>query len=258
MSDRKRQVVDFLKAFETGAPEPLGIIDADNYTQHNLSAADGLAGFRELTSQMPAGSVKVNTIRVLQDGDYVVAHSEFEIFGPITGFDIFRFSKGKIVEHWDNLQKSGGPNPSGNTMTDGSTAVTNLNQTAENKALVRRFVDDVLVNERMEKLPGYYHGDHYIQHNPQIANGLSGLAAGLDAMRRAGITMKYDRIHAVFGEGNFVLVVSEGEFARKPASFYDLFRVENGKISEHWDTIEAIPPRSEWRNQNGKFGFPGS
>ncbi|MDX8500630.1 hypothetical protein RFM99_19675 [Mesorhizobium sp. VK4C] len=40
-----------------------------------------------------------------------------------------------------------------------------------------------------------------------------------------------------------------------PTSFYDLFRVENGTIAEHWDTIETIPPQSVWKNQNGKFGF---
>lgn len=74
-------------------------------------------------------------------------------------------------------------------------------------------------------------------------------------MAKHGVTMKYDRIHAVLGEGNFVLVVSEGEFAGKPVSFYDLFRVENGKIAEHWDVIEEIIPRAEWKNENGKFGF---
>jgi predicted SnoaL-like aldol condensation-catalyzing enzyme len=57
----------------------------------------------------------------------------------------------------------------------------------------------------------------------------------------------------VLGEGNFVLTVSEGNFAGKPSSFYDLFRVEAGKIAEHWDTIETIPPKSEWQNVNGKF-----
>jgi predicted SnoaL-like aldol condensation-catalyzing enzyme len=49
--------------------------------------------------------------------------------------------------------------------------------------------------------------------------------------------------------------VSEGSFAGAATSFYDLFRVENGKIAEHWDTIEAIPDRSAWKNDNGKFGF---
>ena len=67
--------------------------------------------------------------------------------------------------------------------------------------------------------------------------------------------MKYDRIHTVLGEGNFVLAVSEGAFGGKPTSFYVLFRVENGKIAEHWDTIETVPPRREWKNQNGKFGL---
>lgn len=47
--------------------------------------------------------------------------------------------------------------------------------------------------------------------------------------------------------------MSEGLFAGKQVSFYDLFRVEAGKIAEHWDTIEAIPPRDQWKNNNGKF-----
>ena len=65
--------------------------------------------------------------------------------------------------------------------------------------------------------------------------------------------MKYDRIHKVLGEGNFVLVASEGSFAGQHSSFFDLFRVENGKIAEHWDTIEAIPAKDQWKNSNGKF-----
>ena len=59
----------------------------------------------------------------------------------------------------------------------------------------------------------------------------------------------------VLGEGNFVLVVSEGHLGGKHSSFYDLFRVENGKIAEHWDTIEEISAKTDWQNNNGKFGF---
>jgi predicted SnoaL-like aldol condensation-catalyzing enzyme len=65
--------------------------------------------------------------------------------------------------------------------------------------------------------------------------------------------MSYDRIHMVLGEGNFVLVVSEGHLAGAHTAFYDLFRVADGKIAEHWDVIQAIPPREEWKNDNGKF-----
>ena len=65
--------------------------------------------------------------------------------------------------------------------------------------------------------------------------------------------MKYDTIHKVIGEGNFVLVVSEGSFASRPTSFYDLFRVANYKIAEHWDVMETILPKEEWKNNNSKF-----
>jgi predicted SnoaL-like aldol condensation-catalyzing enzyme len=39
------------------------------------------------------------------------------------------------------------------------------------------------------------------------------------------------------------------------SAFYDLFRVDGGKIAEHWDVIEPIPDPRDWKNGNGKFGF---
>jgi predicted SnoaL-like aldol condensation-catalyzing enzyme len=251
---RKQQVVALLSAIETGAAEPVAAINPESYTQHNLGAADGLAGFGALLQALPKGSARVHTVRVFQDGDFVFTHTDYDFFGPKIGFDVFRFEHGKIVEHWDNLQeKPGAPNPSGHTMIDGPTEPTDLERTAANKTLVHDFVEDILVDGKLDKLGSYIDGAAYTQHNPQIGDGLSGLGAALEAMAKAGITMKYDRIHRVLGEGNFVLVVSEGAFAGKPTAFYDLFRVANGRIVEHWDTIETIPPRSEWKNDNGKF-----
>jgi len=251
----KQKVTDLLKSIETGAAEPVGFINPNKYIQHNLGVADGLAGFGALLQQLPPKSAKVNTVRVFEDGNFVFAHTEYNFFGPKIGFDIFRFEDGKIVEHWDNLQETASPNPSGHTMTDGATKAVDLDKTAANKALVKNFVDDILVNGRMEKLAGYFNGDNYIQHNPLIPDQLSGLGKALGEWAKQGVTMKYDQIHTVLGEGNFVLVVSEGHLAGKHNSFYDLFRVENGKIAEHWDVIEQIPAKDQWKNNNGKFGF---
>jgi predicted SnoaL-like aldol condensation-catalyzing enzyme len=255
-TDLKPQVSALLKSIETGEPGPVTSINANRYTQHNLAVGDGLAGFGAVLQALPKGSAKVNTVRVFQDGDFVFAHTEYSFFGPKIGFDLFRFENGKIVEHWDNLQVTpSGPNPSGHSMIDGPTAATDLDRTVDNKALVSAFVSDILVEGRMDKLAGYFDGDNYVQHNPQVADKVSGLGSALQAMAKAGVTMKYDRVHKVLGEGNFVLVVSEGSFAGKPVAFYDLFRVQAGKIAEHWDVIEAIPPRGDWKNGNGKFGF---
>jgi predicted SnoaL-like aldol condensation-catalyzing enzyme len=249
----KQIVSALLKSIETGDAAPIASINPSNYRQHNLSAADGLAGFGALMQLLPPGSARVQTARIFQDGEYVFAHTDYNFFGPKIGLDIFRFEQGLIVEHWDNLQETAGPNPSGHSMIDGPATATDLNKTAENKALVQQFVEDILVHGKLEKLSSYIDGDNYTQHNPQIADGLSGLGAALQAMAANGITMEYHEIHRVLGEGNFVLVVSEGRFAGQHTAFYDLFRVEQGKIVEHWDTIETIPARADWKNDNGKF-----
>jgi predicted SnoaL-like aldol condensation-catalyzing enzyme len=250
----KSKVTALLKSIETGDAAPVANVNPNKYIQHNLAVGEGLAGFGAVLQALPKGSAKVNTVRAFADGDFVFTHTEYNFFGPKIGFDIFRFEDGKIVEHWDNLQETPKQaNPSDHTMIDGTTAVTDLDKTAANKTLVRNFVEDILVNGKLDKLASYYDGDNYIQHNPQIADGLSGLGAALQAMAKQGITMKYDRVHKVLGEGNFVLVVSEGNFAGQHSSFYDLFRVQNGKIAEHWDTIETIPAKAQWKNGNGKY-----
>ena len=184
--DRKTQVVALLKAIETGESAPVAVINPDHYVQHNLAVADGLAGFGAALAALPEGSARVNPVRVFQDGDHVFTHTEYDFFGPKIGFDIFRFEDGKIVEHWDNLQETPAQaNPSGRTMIDGPTVAKDLDKTAANKQLVASFVDDILVNGRMDRLAGYYDGDNYHQHNPQIADGLSGLGAALQAMAGA-------------------------------------------------------------------------
>ena len=248
ISERKRQVVDLLNSIETGDPKPAAVINPKKYVQHNLAVGDGIEGFAAVIKQLPKGSAKVKTVRVFEDGEFVFAHTEYDFFGPKIGFDVFRFEDGKIVEHWDNLQETPKkPNPSGHTMTDGPTEVKDADKTAASKKLVRDFVDDVLVGGKLDRLAGYFDGDNYVQHNPQIADGLSGLGKALEAMAKAGVTMKYEKVHKVLGEGNFVLVMSEGH-RRQHVAFYDLFRAEKGKIAEHWDTIEAVPEKEDWKN----------
>ena len=251
---KKQQVTALLKSIETGDVASVSFINPDKYIQHNLAVADGLEGFGAVLQSLPEGSAKVNTVRVFEDGDYVFTHTAYNFFGPKIGFDIFRYENGQIVEHWDNLQVTpDSPNPSGRNMIDGSSKLTDLHKTKENKVLVENFVTDILVKGNLDKLAAYFEGDNYLQHNPNIADGLSGLGQALDALAKQGIRMEYRTIHKVLGEGNFVLVVSEGLFSNQPTSFYDLFRVENGKIAEHWDTIETIPAKSDWQNKNGKF-----
>jgi predicted SnoaL-like aldol condensation-catalyzing enzyme len=106
-------------------------------------------------------------------------------------------------------------------MTDGTTIASDLDRTEANKALIRSYMD--------------------------------GLVTGRQTLAAKGSAVKYDRVHRVLGEGNFVLVASEGSLGARPTAHYDLYRIESGKIAAHWDTMEAIPPRADWKNPNGKF-----
>lgn len=251
---KKEKVVALLKSLETGDQQAINYINEHKYIQHNLAVADGLEGFKALLQQIPPNSGTVNTVRIFQDADYVFAHTAYNFSNPQVAFDIFRFEDGKIVEHWDNLQnKPASANPSGRGMIDGTIEVEDHDKTEENKKIVRNFVDDVLVNIRMDKLDHYFNGDQYIQHNPQIADQVSGLRTALVKLAENGVIVKYEHIHQVLGEGNFVLVISEGYFGKEHTSFYDLFRVEEGKIAEHWDVLEKIPAKESWKNENGKF-----
>ncbi|WP_413988285.1 hypothetical protein ACMDCR_19940 [Labrys okinawensis] len=253
MSRRKQDVVSLLKTIERGGEGALQFVNPDKYIQHNLAIGEGVSGLAAALAQLPPGSARVNTVRVFEDGDYVFAHTDYDFFGPKIGFDIFRYEDGRIVEHWDNLQETPkGSNPGGHTMLDGPTEVVDLDKTEENKALVRRQIEDIIAG-RLDGLPGHFDGNAYIQHNPLLADGLSGLGAGLKTLAEKGMRVKYDRLHMVLGEGNFVLAVSEGIFGSAPSAYYDLYRIENGKIAEHWDVIEAIPPKEEQKNGNGKF-----
>lgn len=249
------KAIALLNSIETGDQTAVAYVNPTQYTQHNLAVADGLAGFGELLQALPKGSAKVDVKRSFTDGDYVVTHTAYNFFGPKVGFDLFRFENGLIVEHWDNLTVTAStPNPSGHTQLDGVTQITDLEQTKANKQLVKDFVATILVNGQMDKIGQFIDADNYIQHNPNIADGLAGLSEAFAAMAKQGIKMVYDQNHKIVGQGNFVLSISEGSLAGQPTSFYDLFRVADGKIVEHWDTIETIPAPSEWKNQNGKFG----
>ena len=249
----KEKVAALLNSFNTGDQTPISYINPNKYIQHNLSVADGLAGFGAVMQHAPPGGFKAKVVRAFQDGDYVFTHTEYDFFGPKAGFDVFRFEDGLIVEHWDNLLPVQPANPSGHTQFDGATDITDKEKTVANKQVVKDLLENVFMKGQMDKISTYINPTKYIQHNPMVPNGLDGLGSAMKMMAEQGMTMEYAKIHKVLGEGNFVLTLSEGKLGTEPTAYYDLFRLENGQIVEHWDVIAPIPPKAEWKNENGKF-----
>ncbi|MEU8663550.1 nuclear transport factor 2 family protein [Actinoplanes philippinensis] len=212
------------------------------YRQHSALAADGPDGLRALIAGLPDG-FRYDLHRVLADGDLVALHGTYHGFGPdpLVAFDVFRVEDGKLAEHWDALTPVVTTTVSGRSQTDGPTAVDGGADTEAARALVTGFVETVLKGGKVDAVTDFLSTQTYHQHNVGIGDGLDGLGAALTALAEQGVDMVYTDLHRVIADGDFVLTVSEGSFGPTPTAFYDLFRVADGRIVEHWDITPQIP-----------------
>jgi predicted SnoaL-like aldol condensation-catalyzing enzyme len=250
----KEKVAALQRSIETGDPEPVSYINGSRYKQHNLNIGDGLAPIRELHNLLPKDTTRALPIRAIQDGNIAAVHVEYDLWGPKAGLDIHRFEDGLIVEHWDNLQDlPSQPNLSGHTMLDGETEVVDLDQTDANKHIIQTFVEDVLLKRDFTTFATFFINDELVQHDPGLADGAHAWLGCLAGQGGIAPRLEYLELHMLLGEGNFVLTVCEAARSGEPVAVYDLFRIAGGVIAEHWSVVEVIPPRSEWKNDNGKF-----
>ncbi|MEV4757041.1 ester cyclase [Micromonospora sp. NPDC049559] len=95
-------------------------------------------------------------------------------------------------------------------------------------------------------------GASYRQHNPRIADGIEGFRGFVDQIRRDFPELRAD-VKKIFAEGDHVVAHVHG--IRVPGqpgtAIVDIFRLDDGKIVEHWDVMQPIPEES--LNPNGMF-----
>ena len=232
---------------------------AEDIIQHNPFVPTGRAALIGFLPALKASGITYTNHRILQDGDFVVLHNSFtnaQAFGApeIVTIDIYRMKDGKAAEHWDAIQPVVAVTASGRSQVDGATEIKDLDKTGANKALAVSLIEDVLMGKNPGKIAKYISADKYHQHNPAIKDKLSGIMEAVEALTAQNNMFKYKKIHKILGEGNFVLTVSEGEWSGKAQVFYELLRIEDGKMVEHWDVIQSIPTEN-LANSNGMFGF---
>lgn len=236
------------------------VANAD-YIQHNPFVPTGLEPFIGLLPVLKEHGTYAENVRMFQDGDFVFMHNNWKNAKPfgadeMVAFDIIRIDEnGKVAEHWDAMTVLVKETASGRTQTNGPIEVQDLDKTEANKVLAVSLIEDVLMGKDPSKIGEYISAEEYHQHNPQIKDGLTGVVEAVEYLTSQNNMFKYTKIHKVLGEGNFVLTVSEGEWnGGKKHVFYDLFRMKDGKIVEHWDVIQEIPTEGLAHN-NGMFGF---
>lgn len=237
--------------FKNHSEEQMRELYTEEYIQHNPKVPSGLDPIIGMLPFLSEAKLDYTAHRVMEDGDLLATHTTYTnamLFGAptVVAFDIWRMENGKIAEHWDAIIPEMKETASGRTQTDGATEIVDLDNTEANKELVKNFVEQVLIKEDFSKMDDFIRDGLYDQHNPMVEDGPEALEKVISVSG-----LKNNKIHRVIGEGNFVLTQSEGVWNGKPQAIYDLFRVADGFIVEHWDVIQEVP--KEMAHTNGMF-----
>ncbi|WP_342362149.1 nuclear transport factor 2 family protein [Terrarubrum flagellatum] len=136
-------------------------------------------------------------------------------------------------------------------LTTGALAETSKEQAEANRRTVLDFYEKGL-NQKNADAALAYVGNRYVQHNPGAADGPDGFRKFV-AFLREKFPNAHSEIKRSFVDGDYVIlhVHSMREPGTPGRAIVDIFKLENGKIVEHWDVVQPIPESSA--NANTMF-----
>lgn len=230
----------------------------DRYTQHSTGVRDGVEGFVEFfepfVERNPLRDIEL--VRSFVDGRFVFIQAAQTLNNGEARWvttDLFDTDgNGKIIEHWDVIHELGGSNPGGHTQIDGAVGITDLHLTEANKDVVWRLLTEAFAKTPTAGFDEFISDQVYINHNPDAPDGLAALVEMDRSGRERGEVLYYEQVHRIVGQGNFVVSFAHQIWNGIDYAAFDIFRLENGLIVEHWDNVEVVPDPAESAN-SGKF-----
>ena len=122
-------------------------------------------------------------------------------------------------------------------------------QARRNKQMIAEYYH-LALNDKNFPAARAYIGASYTQHNPEIENGPEGLAHFVEWAKKELPDLRVDFIRMI-ADGDFVLMHNRGNNSPGTKAVVDIFRIEQGKVVEHWDVLQDVPPTS--KNLNTMF-----
>jgi predicted SnoaL-like aldol condensation-catalyzing enzyme len=245
---------------------------AEDYIQHNPNVNTGRAGFVEFFGKLPGKQKdpipdKLANPPVVMGakGDFVWLIFETESKDPrnpsntyhSNSFEVIRIQNGKVQEHWDSAMKMPGSGKINTGVSPKPPSEWNTGklskQEDETRAMATEELKDMLQYGHLE-LADKTMDPGYIQHNPNVPQGRDGFKAFMSRVPgRTPQEIKPEWKNAP------VLTLIDGPYsvmmwdrmAKDPDdpskmytwNHYDVVRMENGKIKEHWDEARINPPQ---------------
>ncbi|MEO1314029.1 MAG: nuclear transport factor 2 family protein, partial [Pseudomonadota bacterium] len=194
---------------------------------------------------------EIEILRIFEDGPWVFC-SAYQSLNDgaaqwVTMDMFYTDAEGLILEHWDTIAAYETTTASGADMVGGTKDVDVSADTEASKALVLEYTKQVLQERAPSKVSDFVSAD-LVQHAAPVGAGLEGLGAWLSS-DAAGT---YDMLFHLMGQGDFVMTYGKRHAGGKDIAVFDLYRVADGKIVEHWMNEEEVTPRDNWGN-SGKF-----
>lgn len=121
-----------------------------------------------------------------------------------------------------------------------------------NKQVVRAYLDLAFNARRPAEAAATYVGDTYIQHNPHAADGPEGFVTAISEFIAQFPELGID-VRRMVAEGDLVVTHSLLKVSAEDrgSAAMDIFRLEDGRIVEHWDVVQAVPEHAA--NANTMF-----
>ena len=218
---------------------------AADYIQHNPGLEDGRAAAQTaLIPMFATRGAQFDVKHVLVDGNMALVH----LFGrgdPKTSgaavVDLYRLRSGLVVEHWDVIQPiAPGTDPLASLGTYSAS-----DETAKNRVVMRHFVETLYRDKQVASAYQNFVAPNFTEHSPGRPAGRDAAIAALVPMfssASASFTVEH-----VLVDGNFAAVHYRGRIDTQGAgaAVAEIFRLQGGKIVEHWDVFQPIPQSSK-------------
>jgi predicted SnoaL-like aldol condensation-catalyzing enzyme len=287
LAANKRLLFDMWRTvLNAGHLEVADELVAENYIQHSPFQRSGRQALKDVFSVVPRSDeipeeMRPSPVTIIAENDLVVFVAVEELPEPdgsgnytTTHFNMFRIENGRLAEHWHPDQTppcpdlpsaaEGGPQPV--TGVSGIEQFALLEASSPELASNKRLVFDVwrqLVDAGREEIADLYLAEDYIQHNPNAATGREGAKAYFATREDLPIeTSIRGELVAMVAEGDLVVQVIKVELPNPyredetyTTAWFDMFRIADGRLAEHWDA--AVKPGTVVEEMGSECEQPG-